>query len=152
MTSTQIHLALTHVPVVLSYCGLIILVVALIKKNETLTRTSLYFLLFAGLFTLPVYFSGEGAEEAIEHLPGISENAIESHEDIAKTGLIVVLLNAVLASSGLVFFHRKSLLKYILPIVLIVTLAACGIFFKTAHLGGLIRHPELKEGFKGSQD
>ena len=54
MNSTQIHLALTHVPVILSLIGLIILVVGLLKKNSILTKTALYIFLAAGVFVVPV--------------------------------------------------------------------------------------------------
>ena len=65
MNSVQMHLALTHVPVILSFVGLVMLVAALILKNTTLTKTSYIILIIAGVAALPVFFSGEGTEEAV---------------------------------------------------------------------------------------
>lgn len=49
MNSAQMHLALTHVPVILSIAGLIMLTVALLLKNATLTKTSYSVILVAGI-------------------------------------------------------------------------------------------------------
>jgi hypothetical protein len=69
MNQAQIHLALTHMPVILSLTGLVTLVVSLIMKNTVVIKTSFYIFLAAGLLSIPVYFTGEGAEEMVEHLP-----------------------------------------------------------------------------------
>lgn len=69
MNESQIHLSLTHLPVILSFIGLIVLAVALIIKNDTVIKTAFYLLLFAGLLAIPVFFTGEGAEETVEKLP-----------------------------------------------------------------------------------
>jgi len=74
MNATQIHLALNHIPVLLSITGGLILLFGLIKKNTPVMRTALILLVAAALFTLPVYLTGEGTEEAVEKLPGVSEN------------------------------------------------------------------------------
>ena len=81
MNSVQIHLALTHVPVILSLTGLVMLLLSLYLKNTILIRVSYIFILVAGLMVLPVYFTGEGAEESVEKLPGVSEAVIEKHEE-----------------------------------------------------------------------
>ena len=71
MNSVQAHLALTHVPVILSLVGLIMLIIAFIIKNQVLTRTSYFLILAAGIATVPVFFTGEGTEEAVENLPDV---------------------------------------------------------------------------------
>jgi len=60
MNATQIHLALNHIPVLLSITGGLILLFGLIKKNTPVIRTALILLVAAALFTLPVYLTGEG--------------------------------------------------------------------------------------------
>ena len=90
MNSVQMHLALTHVPVILSLVGLVILVVALFKNKNSLIQISYIIIMIAGVAALPVFFSGEGAEEAIEHLPGISETVVERHEEVAELAMITI--------------------------------------------------------------
>ena len=110
MNGSQMHLALTHVPVVLSIVGFVVMIVALLKKNDTLTKTALYFLLFAGVSAVPVFFTGEGAEEAIEHLPGVSENVIEKHEALAKVAFGLVVAAAIVSLIGLLFYRQAAIL------------------------------------------
>lgn len=143
MNSSQIHLAMTHIPVILSLTGMVILVIALIRKNHAAARISLYILIAAGLFSLPVFFSGEGAEEAIEHAPGISESVIEKHEGLANTSLWIIIATAVLALTGLFRFGNGSAFRMVKFPVLFFALLSSAFMGVTAHLGGQIRHPEI---------
>jgi len=72
MNATQVHLAMTHLPVILSLVGMLALLISFFKTNLSLRKTALYILLIAGLTALPVFFTGEGAEETVENLPGVS--------------------------------------------------------------------------------
>ncbi len=47
MNSVQMHLALTHVPVILSLVGLVMLVVTFFIQNSTITKAS--YILIAGI-------------------------------------------------------------------------------------------------------
>jgi uncharacterized membrane protein len=104
MNSVQMHLALTHVPIILSLVGLIMLVVAFFIKNATITKTSYILILIAGIAALPVFFTGEGTEEAIENLPGVSEAVIERHEEVAKLAMISFAAAGLLALTALFYF------------------------------------------------
>ena len=83
MNAAQIHLALNHAPLFLSIIGGGILILGMIKKNESFKNLSLYFLIAAALFTVSVFLTGEGTEELVEKLPGVNETAIEEHEYMA---------------------------------------------------------------------
>jgi uncharacterized membrane protein len=147
MNASQIHLALTHVPVILSFIGLAILIVSFFKKNETLTKTAFYIFLAAGLFTIPVYFTGESSEEIVEHFPGVSENLIERHEDMAGIALVIISISAIVSLAGLVVSRFPGLAKLIKLTVLFFALGSAAIMAQTAHLGGQIRHTEIRNGF-----
>lgn len=144
MNAAQVHLALTHVPVVLSFAGLIMLIVALLRKNDALTKTSLYVLLIAGIFAVPVYFSGEGAEEVIEHLPGVSESVIEEHEEFASLGMGIIAACGLISLIGLLVYKKHQFVKYIKVAILLFAIVSATAMAWTAHLGGQVRHPELK--------
>ena len=62
MNAAQIHLALNHAPLFLSVIGGGILILGMIQKNETIKTLSLFLLLAAALFTIPVFLTGEGTE------------------------------------------------------------------------------------------
>jgi len=144
MNAAQIHLALNHVPLFLSIIGGGILILGLIKKNESFKTLSLYFLVAAALFTAPVYLTGEGTEELVEKLPGVTEHAIEEHEEMAKISLIIIIITGVLALVGLFLRKNATAARFIFGGALLLSLASFGTMAKTAHLGGLIRHSEIQ--------
>jgi hypothetical protein len=55
MNSVQMHLALTHVPVILSLVGLSMLIVALFTKNATVIKTAYIMLIVAGVARRPCF-------------------------------------------------------------------------------------------------
>lgn len=144
MNATQIHLALTHVPVVLSIIGLVILIISFLRKNDTLTQTALWILLAAGLFTLPVFFTGEGTEEMVEKLPGVSDAIMERHEDFAKATLVLVSASGLLALVGLMAYSFGRFITVIKVLTLLLAFVSAGAMAQTAHLGGQIRHSEIR--------
>jgi uncharacterized membrane protein len=152
MNASQIHLALTHVPVILSIVGLAILLIALTRKNDTLTKTSFYIFLAAGIFALPVYFTGEGAEEIVEELPGVSESVIGKHEQFASISLTIILICAVISLAALFlykYFQAVRILKYA---VLLFSFGSAITLAQTAHLGGQIRHTEIQSAFSSANN
>jgi len=146
MNAAQIHLALNHAPLFLSITGGVILILGMIKKNDSFKNLSLYFLIAAALFTVPVFLTGEGTEELVENLPGVNETAIEEHEDMAKISLIIIIITGAIAL--LVIFLKKNtgIAKILFTGALLLSLASFGFMAQTAHLGGLIRHSELQNG------
>ncbi len=147
MNGAEIHLALTHLPVILSLVGLFVLVIAMIRKNEVLTKTAFYFLLSAGIFAVPVYFTGESAEEIIEHLPGVSESIIEEHEEIAKLAFGAVSVTGIVSFIGLLLYRRLNMRRFMGILILLLALVTGGVMVVTAHLGGQIRHTETGSDF-----
>ena len=146
MNSVQMHLALTHVPVILSLVGLIMLMVAFLIKNSTLTRTSYILLLVAGIAAMPVFFTGEGTEEAIEKLAGVSEAAIERHEEVAKLAMVSISAAGLVALTALFSFRLQVASRVFKMVVLLLAITSAGLMAQTAHLGGQIRHTEIRKG------
>lgn len=109
-------------------------------------------LIAAGLSALPVFFSGGGAEESIEHLPGISEGIIERHESLARFALAAVLGSAVVAFLGLMKFAYRPVWKAAQFITLFFALASTVLMAQTAHLGGQIRHTEIRSAALNGND
>ena len=146
MNSVQLHLALTHVPVILSLVGLLMLITAFFIKNNTLTRTSYILLLVAGIAALPVFFTGEGTEEAVEKLPGVSEAFIERHEEVAKLAMISIAAAGLAALTALFSYKWQRATRVFKMVVLLLAILSGGLMVQTAHLGGQIRHTEIRNG------
>lgn len=146
MNGAQIHLALTHLPVVLSLTGLVMLVVSFFNKKQVLIHASFAVLIAAALATIPVYATGEGAEEMVEEMAGVSESIIGQHEDVAQWSLIIILITGGAALIGYFLRKKPSLQRPAQMLVLLLALASGGLMAQTAHLGGQIRHSEIRSG------
>ena len=146
MNSAQLHLALTHVPVLLSITGLIMLTVSFFIKNKTLTKTSYIIIAVAGILAVPVYLSGEETEEAVENLPGVSEGIISRHAEIAMWAMISIAVAGITALVAFFSFRWPAFAKVSKLMVLIFSLATGALMVQTAHLGGQIRHTEIRSG------
>jgi len=125
---------------------LVILIVAFFIKNTTLIKTSYILLLVAGVVAMPVYFSGEGTEEMIEKLPGVSEVIIEKHEEVAKLAMLSIAAAGVFAFAALFSFKWQMAARVLKTLVLILAVTSGGLMAQTAHLGGQIRHTEIRNG------
>lgn len=143
MDQTRLHLFITHLPVFGAGMGLIVLLLGLRWRNSQTILASYFLLLITALAALLAYFTGEAAEEAVEHLPGFSHDAIEEHEDAGKIALYSFILLGVIAVAG-IFFRTKTWARRIPVVLVIVSLAGFGIALRTASLGGAIRHTELQ--------
>ena len=146
MNAAQIHLALNHAPLFLSIIGGLILILGMIRKNESFKTISLFMLIAAALFTAPVFLTGEGTEELVENLAGVNEGAIEEHEEMAKISMIIIVVTGVVALIGLLARKNAAVARLVLFAAVVLSLASFGTMAQTAHLGGLIRHTELQNG------
>lgn len=147
MNQAHIHLLLNHLPVVGTLFSVLLLAVALLRKNDELRKVSLGFVVLVALAAIPTYLTGEPAEKIVEHLPGVSEALIESHEEAALFSLIAVEVAGIASLAGLFIFRRRSLPNAMFAAALAITLVAAGLMGWTANLGGQIRHTEIRSGF-----
>lgn len=145
MNAAQLHLALNHVPIILLPTALLLALAGLVRRSRELTTAGLLLTVLVGLVVLPVYFSGEGAEELVEHLPGVVHDTIEEHEDAGKFAMIAILVTGALGALALLLGrgHPTGRGRTLLLLVLLAGAVASAAGLRTGHLGGLIRHPEI---------
>ena len=135
------HLLSNHVPILGSLFGILLLVVALIKPNLKTTLSAYLILLVSGIGGIVAYFTGEPAEESIEHVPGISHKLIHVHEEMAENALIFVFLLTAASIIGLWAERAEwKSAKKIELFTLVVGIIAFILFAFTGYLGGHIRH------------
>ncbi|MFN3430259.1 MAG: DUF2231 domain-containing protein [Candidatus Sericytochromatia bacterium] len=103
MALETLHPMVVHFPIALLIVVLLFDVTALFFPKVELARASLYLSGVATIGAIAAYFSGEAAEEPVEHLPGI-ETLLERHEDLGK--LLAVAAVAALVVR-LVFVWRR---------------------------------------------
>ena len=136
-----LHLLSNHFPILGSLFGVLLLVVALVKPNLHTTLSAYLILLVSGIGGIVAYFTGEPAEESIEHVAGISHKLIHVHEEMAENALIFVFLLTAAAVVGL-WAERAQWknAKKIERFTLVVGIIAFILFAFTGYLGGHIRH------------
>jgi len=146
MNFAHVHLILNHIPLVGIPVALTFLAHGLWTKNAATQRFSLIILFGLAAMVLPVYLTGEPAEEIVEHLPGVAESFIESHEDAAKFSLILTLLTGAGAFTALWFQKNESKRQLMNLSVMTIAIVALLSLAYTATLGGKIRHTEIRAG------
>ena len=77
MDATHLHLMLTHFPIVGTIVGVGILAYGHFSNNNSIKKVALVTFFLMSILTIPVFLTGEGAEEAVEHFAGVSEKIIE---------------------------------------------------------------------------
>ncbi len=145
MNSTHAHLLLNHFPVIGTLIGTMILLYGLLIKNINIQKVSLATIVVMTLIAIPVFLTGEPAEEAVENLPGVVESIIESHEEAAEVAFWVMMLTGVFAliTLGLQIVNNPFSKTFVL-IALISGIISFGLMGRTAYLGGQIRHTEIR--------
>jgi uncharacterized membrane protein len=147
MSQVHLHLLITHLPVFGSILGALVLGYAIwVKTNQT--KNAAYFIfIISAVGAAIAYFTGEGAEEAVENIQGVSENMIKLHEDAAMYALISLIVLGAISFVTLVLNRFKtSLIRPASIVVLIVSLVSFGLVARTGYLGGQIRHMEISSG------
>ena len=140
---------LNHVPVLGVAFSLVLIGWALLRKSEELKKVSLGFFIIIALLAIPAYLTGERAEKLVENLPGVSKASIEQHEEAAQVAFAGVLIVGAAALGGLIFFRRRKLVpNWLSVIVLVLSLIVFALMARTANLGGLIRHAEIRPDFQ----
>ena len=147
MDATYFHLAMNHFPVMGAIFGLVVLGWGLFRGNVEVKNLGLAVMVVTALVAIPVFLTGEPAEETVEGLPGILEATIEQHEDFASFGLTAAIISGVAALASLVYSWLRPAQGGIGRLLTIGTLAlsivTVGAMGWTAKLGGVIRHTEI---------
>jgi uncharacterized membrane protein len=146
MNATHFHLLLNHFPIIGTLIGTIILVYGFISKELKIKILSAFVIAAMALIAVPVYLTGEPAEETVEHISGISETSIELHEEAAEFAIVVMSITGFLALMSILVSKIKPALTikafYVLLVFSFISFAAMA---RVGYLGGKIRHTELNE-------
>lgn len=166
MDLAYLHLVTNHIPIIGIPFALAILLLGIWRKSVELKAAA--FLIFAvlGIATLGVFLLGQGGEDFVEELSGVSHDAIEDHEKMGLVSLIAVGITAIVSAFGLVFYKGFSILKrrisdensdLIFPtwltfLVLFLAILSAGILGYAGKLGGKIRHTEFYGGAANAEE
>jgi uncharacterized membrane protein len=147
MDGVHLHLLLNHIPVFGMIFATPLFAYALLRRSDELKRLSLIILVLAALSAIPVYLTGEPAEETVEKLAGVSEAIIEQHEDSAKLSLIFAIVTGAISLIGIVLMRSKQeFARWFVLLSLLFSMVTAVLMARTANLGGQVRHTEIRSG------
>jgi uncharacterized membrane protein len=146
MSLVHLHLLLNHIPVVGILFAVVAFASALAFRETVSTRFALVFTLALAIVTGAAYLTGEPAEEAVENIAGVSESAIEAHEEAAKLATIAMSILGTLSLTALLAFRRGRMPRWVGVAGVAGSLIVSGLLGWTANIGGQIRHSEIRSG------
>jgi hypothetical protein len=145
MDLAHIHLLLNHFPTIGYIIGAGLFLLSLITNSDDLKRASLVVLLGISLISIPTYMSGNGAQDAIKSLPGVSKSLIEAHEGAALVAFGFMEATGAFAWLGLWQNRRLARVPgWNLAVILVLTLVSLGLMTRASNMGGEIRHAEIR--------
>ena len=72
MNDTHYHLIVNHLPIVGLLIGILVLIAGLVFNKTEVKLTALGILIFSAITSIAAFYTGEGAEDILENLEGIS--------------------------------------------------------------------------------
>lgn len=144
MNAAHVHVALNHFPVVGAIIAAVILITGMIKKNDSMQQVSLWIFTALAVIAIPVLLTGEGAEEIVEHLPGVDEETIERHVQLARITFWLLITTGLHSISQLYLIKIKKQTGKLMIVIAILSVIVSGSAGLTANAGGKIRHHEFE--------
>lgn len=145
MGQAHLHMVVNHFPIIGLIIGVIVLGSGIISKSPITQRIGGLILIGSAIFTFPSFATGEGAEETVENLPGVSESLIERHEEIAEQfmgfvwGIILIGILSILSE-----WKMKKYTNLLYVLLFVISLSASYFAKQVGTSGGEIRHTEIR--------
>ena len=96
------------------------------------------------IIAIPVYLTGEPAEESVEKLPGVAESMIKLHEDAATLAIWLMGVTGAAALIALFLsFQKRAINKTAFLATFAFSLICFAAMARTGYYGGQIRHTEI---------
>ncbi|MGF2411961.1 hypothetical protein [Ferruginibacter sp.] len=152
MNATHLHLLLNHFPVIGTLIGSGLLLWGIVKKQDNVKSIAAALLALMAIIAIPVYLTGEPAEESVEKLPAVSEAMIELHEDAASIAIWLMGITGIASLAALLFAWQKRKTAGVVFVAAAVLSVVCfAAMARTGYYGGQIRHSEIRDTATGVQ-
>jgi hypothetical protein len=144
MDQAHTHQLIVHLPLFGAFFGMLVLAHGLWHKSEQTSIAAFNVFIISAIGAAIAKFTGEGAEEAVEHIPGVLESAIELHEDAGFWAFVSMLVLGVASAVAIFLVRTKSTFSITMTRIVLVLAAFCLVVVgRAAYLGGQIRHTEI---------
>jgi hypothetical protein len=147
MNGAFVHLAVNHIPVVGVPMAFLLLLAGAGRKSRDLLQAGYVTLAVLALLTIVVFKSGGPAAQVVRGMTGVTRESIHAHAEAADDvfGATEVLGAAALLCLWLLG-RPKGIPNALAGLMLAGALGVSVWLGYVAHLGGLIRHPEIEAG------
>lgn len=146
MNGAQLHLLVNHLPVLGAAFAAALLAAGLVLRKDEVAKAGLWAVIVAALTSLPAYYSGEGAEDLLKSLALPLKPFLHDHEEAAEKALAAALVMGAASAGVLLRMRARGFSRNAAAVALAFVLPALGLMAWTAHLGGQVRHTELRSG------
>ena len=150
MNTAHLHLLLNHAPTVGTVAAVGLLLLAFVRRNESLKHVALEVLVVIAIVSVPVYITGVGAARALREQPDVSNYAVRLHQDVALWGLTLIEFAGFAAWVALWKIRRGDAGRAFLAAATVLSILALAVMGRAANLGGEIRHPEIRAEAAGT--
>lgn len=148
MNGAYIHLAINHIPVVGVPFAFFLFLIGYIRKSRDLVQAGFVVMILMGLGAYPIVKSGGMAAHVLRGVPEITRESIHEHAEAADFGFWgAVILGIFSLAAFWVTKKTQMISKTWTLIALVGSLWLSTVMARVAHLGGLIRHPEVAKDF-----
>jgi glucan phosphoethanolaminetransferase (alkaline phosphatase superfamily) len=146
MNEAHFHLLVNHLPIVGILIGFFVLITGFLLKKTEVKVTALGIFVFSALASVAAFYSGDGAEEIVERIPGISETLINQHEESAELFFTGMLILGAISLVTMFLEIKKSKFSGFGFILVFLLAIATGVLAKNVGTsGGEIRHTEIRK-------
>jgi uncharacterized membrane protein len=84
LNAAHFHLVVNHLPIILPIAEVITMITGLIFKSEAVNRTAFLIFIIGSMTSIAAMTSGEGVQEVVVNISGVTENDIERYEESAE--------------------------------------------------------------------
>jgi len=149
MNNAHFHLIVNHLPIVGCLIGILVLITGFLLKKTEVKLTALGIFIFSAITSIFAFYTGEGAEEVIEKISGVSETLLHTHEEYAESFFTLTLILGGFSLIGFITELKKlKYAKYFIFLTLLLALADGVLAKYVGTSGGEIRHTEIRNNAK----
>ncbi len=145
MNGAHYHLLVNHLPIIIPFMALAMLIAGFILKADIIKRAALFLFVGGALFAFAAAATGDGAVESIAKIPAIEDKFINAHEHVADTFALLSYILGVISLAGIwASFKKKAFANIIVLTALVFSLLVLFYAKQAGTTGGEIRHTEIR--------
>lgn len=147
MNNAHLYLVVNHLPIIFPIVGVIILLISIFTKSDVSKRNAYIVFILGAVASVAAMATGEGAEDAIENIQGVSENLMHRHEEAAEIFAGMSYFLGAVSLLGFLTSYRNFSLDKLMPVTILIV-AGVSLYFaqEAGRTGGEIRHTEIRSG------